>query len=181
MNSPITYARQGISDDDIDEVVKILRSDIITRGKKTEEFEKSLAGYCGARYAVVFNSGTSALHGAYFAAGLGKGDEFITSPMTFAATANAGLFLGARPVFADVESDTGNADFQSVYEAITDKTRLIVPVLFAGHPVESERLFSLAAERELVVVEDACHALGASYERRHFSGGEVAGKFAGKF
>ena len=106
----IPYSRQFIDKQDIEAVVKVLKSDFITQGPKIPEFEKKLSEYCGAKYAVVFNSGTSALHGAYFALGLEKGDEFITSPITFVATANAGLYLGAKPVFIDVEPDTGNID-----------------------------------------------------------------------
>ncbi|MBF0537509.1 MAG: DegT/DnrJ/EryC1/StrS family aminotransferase [Nitrospirae bacterium] len=163
----ITYGRQTIDEGDIAEVVKVLRSDFITRGRVSEAFEEGLAASVGASYAVVFNSGTSALHGAYFAAGVEVGDEFITSPTTFVATANAGLYLGARPVFADIEPDTGNIDLSGIAPLITDKTRLIVPVAFAGHPVDNEGVFELAQRHGLTVVEDACHALGARYKPRH--------------
>lgn len=106
----IPYGKQSIDSKDVFSVIKTLRSDWLTQGPKIPEFEERLAEYCGAKYAVVFNSGTSALHGAYFAIGLKKGDELITSPITFVATANAGLYLGANPVFVDVEKNTGNID-----------------------------------------------------------------------
>ena len=160
----IPYSRQYIDREDIQEVVQVLKSDFITQGPKIPEFEKSLAEYCGSKFAVVFNSGTSALHGAYFALGLGKGDEFITSPITFVATANAGLYLGAKPVFVDVEPETGNIDVSKIEKKITKKTRLIVPVHYAGHPVDLARIRALAKKHKLAVVEDACHALGAKYK-----------------
>ncbi len=159
----IPYGRQFIDEEDIKAVIEVLKSDYITQGPKVKEFEDSLARYCGAKYAVVFNSGTSALHGAYFALGLSKGDEFITSPITFVATANAGLFLGAKPVFVDVEEDTGNLNPERIEEAITEDTKLIVPVHYAGHPADMKRIKNIADKYELRVVEDACHALGAKY------------------
>ncbi|MBF0606163.1 MAG: UDP-4-amino-4,6-dideoxy-N-acetyl-beta-L-altrosamine transaminase [Magnetococcales bacterium] len=160
----ITYGRQSIDEDDIAEVVRVLRSDFITRGRGSEAFEEGLAASVGASYAVVFNSGTSALHGAYFAAGLGQGDEFITTPNTFVATANAGVYLQARPLFADIEPDTGNIDVAKIEPLLTAKTKLLVPVAFAGHPVDNEGVFELARRYNLIVVEDACHALGAVYK-----------------
>lgn len=160
----IPYGKQWIDDSDINEVISVLRSDFITQGPKVEEFEKNLSDYCGAQYAVVFNSGTSALHGAFFGLGLKKGDEFITSPMTFVATSNAGLHLGATPNFVDIEADTGNLDVSRVEKCISDKTRLIVPVDYAGHPVNIGALRDIAHKHGLWLVEDACHALGAKYK-----------------
>ncbi|MBF0317938.1 MAG: UDP-4-amino-4,6-dideoxy-N-acetyl-beta-L-altrosamine transaminase [Nitrospirae bacterium] len=165
----ITYGRQFIDEDDIAEVVRVLRSDFITRGLVSEGFESGLAANTGASYAVVFNSGTSALHGAYFAAGMQQGDEFITSPTTFVATANAGMYLGARPLFADIEPDTGNIDVAKIEPLLTKKTKLLVPVAFAGHPVDNEGVFELARRYNLIVVEDACHALGARYRSKDTS------------
>ena len=164
MNRPIPYGRQCVGEDDIQAVVEVLRSDFLTQGPKVEEFEYSLSAYCGVKFTVVFSSGTAALHGAYFAAGLGSGDEIITSPITFLSTANAGLFLGGRPVFVDIEPDTGNIDAELIEPAVTDKTKVIVPVHFAGHPAEMGRIAGVAKEHNLIVVEDACHALGAKYE-----------------
>lgn len=163
MNS-IPYSRQWIDEKDIEEVVRVLRSDLITQGPKPQEFEEKIAEYCGSEYCVVFNSGTSALHAAYFSSGLKKDDEFITSPNSFVASANAGLYLNARPVFVDVEKDTGNIDVSRIEEKITEKTRLVVPVHYSGHPSDMEKIHHLGKKYKLVVIEDACHALGASYK-----------------
>ena len=114
----IPYGHQSIDESDIDAVIRVLKSDWLTQGPKIDEFEKKLGEYCGAKYAVVFSSGTAALHAAYFAAGLKNGDEFITTPLTFAATANAGLYLGATPVFADIKED-GNLDPKETVKKIT--------------------------------------------------------------
>ncbi|MBZ4642921.1 MAG: UDP-4-keto-6-deoxy-N-acetylglucosamine 4-aminotransferase [Deferribacteraceae bacterium] len=160
----VPYGKQSIDNDDIQAVVEVLKSDFITQGPKIKEFEEKLAEYCGVKYAVTFNSGTSALHGAYFAAGLTKDDEFITSPMTFAATSNAGLYLGARPVFVDIEENTGNIDCEKIESKITDKTKLIVPIHYAGQPCDMKKIKELADKYNLKVIEDACHALGARYK-----------------
>ncbi len=160
----IPYSRQWIDEEDIEEVVRVLRSDLITQGPKPREFQEKLAEYCGAKYCVLFNSGTSALHAAYFTAGLKKDDEFITSPISFVATANAGLYLGAKPVFVDIESDTGNMDISKINEKITDKTKLIAPVHYSGHPVDMEAVHNIACEWGISVIEDACHALGAKHK-----------------
>lgn len=162
----IPYGRQSIDDDDIAAVVGALKSGWLTQGPIVEAFEQALAGYTGAQYAVVCNSGTSALHMAYAAAGLGPGDEFITTPMTFAATANAGLWQGATPVFADVDSMTGNIDPDRIAAAITEKTKVIAPMDYTGRPVELERIGEIARTRRLIVVEDACQALGAAYHEK---------------
>jgi UDP-4-amino-4,6-dideoxy-N-acetyl-beta-L-altrosamine transaminase len=164
LNRLIPYGRQCVDEDDIQAVLEVLRSDFLTQGPKVREFEEVLAEYCGAKYAVSFSSGTAALHGAYFAMGIGDGDEVITSPITFLATANAALFLGARPVFVDIEGDSGNIDAELVEPAITSKTKVIVPVHFAGHPADLEKVAEIAKKHNLMVIEDACHALGATYK-----------------
>ncbi|MBF0506843.1 MAG: UDP-4-amino-4,6-dideoxy-N-acetyl-beta-L-altrosamine transaminase [Nitrospirae bacterium] len=169
-NHFIPYGRQWIDEEDIQAVVNVLRSDWLTQGPEIEKFENEIAAYCGARHAVVFNSGTSALHGAYAALGLGEGHEFITTPITFAATANAGVYLGAKPVFVDVEEETGNIDTSKIEAKITKKTKLIIPVHYAGHPVELFKINELAEKYDLFVVEDACHALGARYRRQEAKG-----------
>lgn len=166
MNSWIPYGRQTIEEDDIQEVVNVLRSDWLTTGPMVERFEKALAETVGARFAVTFSSGTAALHGAYFAAGVGPGDEVITSPLTFAATANAAVFLGAKPVFADVQEDTGNLDPAHVRRLLTRRTKVLAPVDYAGHPADLDELRDIARDAGAVVVEDACHALGAVYRGR---------------
>jgi UDP-4-amino-4,6-dideoxy-N-acetyl-beta-L-altrosamine transaminase len=159
----IPYGKQEITEDDIKCVAETLRSDYLTQGPKVAEFEERLASYCGARFAVVFSSGTAALHGAYYAAGLEKGDSFITTPMTFAATSNAGLYLGASPRFCDIEDDTGNINTDGIPALIDKSTKLIAPVHYSGMPADMERIHSIASENGLMVVEDACHALGAVY------------------
>lgn len=164
MSKMIPYGRQWIDDEDIEAVVDVLRSDWITQGPKIREFEEKLAQYCGSKYAVVFNNGTSSLLAVYWALGLREGDEFITTPITFLSTANAGLWLGARPVFVDVEEDTGNMDVNKIEEFITERTKLIVPVHYGGHPVDMEKIKEIADRHNLKVVEDACHALGAEYK-----------------
>src|SRR5438445_13562118 len=136
----LPYGRQSISEDDIQAVTDVLRSDWLTTGPKVAEFEEALAAWVGAKYAVAFSSGTAALHGAAFAAGLKPGDEAITSPLTFAATANCVLYQGATPVFADVCRDTLNLDPEQVEARITSKTRAIFAVDSAGHPADLQPL-----------------------------------------
>src|SRR5271170_6976282 len=165
-NTLLSYGRQSIGDDDIQSVVEVLRSDWLTTGPKVAEFEEAFADRVGAKYAVSFSSGTAALHGAAFAAGLKPGDEAITTPMTFAATANCVLYQGATPVFADVSADTLNLDPEKVADRITPRTRAILPVDYAGHPADLDAILQLAARDGLLVIEDACHALGAEYGRR---------------
>lgn len=160
----LPYGKQTIDDADIEEVVKTLKSPLITQGPKIEEFEKAIAKYCGAKYAVVFNSGTSALHGAYFALNIGKGDEVLTSPNTFVATSNAALYLGADVNFGDVEIETGNLDVSKI--DITDKTKLISPVHYSGQPVDLKEFSDVAEDNDLKLFEDGAHALGATYENK---------------
>jgi perosamine synthetase len=162
----LPYGKQSIDDEDIAAVVETLRSDWLTTGPKVGEFEEAFAAWVGARYAVSFSSGTAALHGAAFAAGLGAGDEAITSPLTFAATANCVLYQGGTPVFADVQEDTLNIDPERVLECITPRTKALLPVDYAGHPADLDALHTIAESRGLVVIEDACHALGAEHHGR---------------
>lgn len=140
-----------------------MKSDFITQGPKIKEFEEKIAKYCGAKYAVSFNSGTSALHGAYFALGLNKSDEMITTPNTFVATSNAAIYLGAKPVFSDVKLNTGNLDVSKVEEKITDNTKLITPVHYSGNPVDMAELSEIAQKYDIKIIEDGAHALGAKY------------------
>lgn len=162
----LPYGHQSIEEDDIQAVVETLRSEWLTTGPKVEEFEEAFASYVGAKYAVSFSSGTAALHGAASVAGLSSGDEAITSPMTFAASANCVLYQNAIPVFADVSPDTLNLDPAQAELKITSRTRAIIPVDYAGHPAEMEAFLALAEKHGLVVIEDACHALGAVYRQR---------------
>jgi UDP-4-amino-4,6-dideoxy-N-acetyl-beta-L-altrosamine transaminase len=162
----LPYGRQSIAEDDIQSVVDVLRSDWLTTGPKVGEFEEAFAAWVGAKHAVSFSSGTAALHGCAFAAGLKPGDEAITTPMTFAATANCVLYQGATPVFADVSADTLNLDPEKAAARITPRTRAILPVDYAGHPAEMDAFLELAGRNKLVVIEDASHALGAEYRDR---------------
>lgn len=162
----LPYGRQSIDEEDIQAVVDVLRSPWLTGGPKVEEFEQTFASRVDAQYAVAFSSGTAALHGAIFAAGLKPGDEVITSPLTFVATANCVLYQGSLPVFADVTRDTLNIDPELVAGKITPRTRAILPVAYGGHPPDLDEILELADEHGLTVVEDACHALGAEYHGR---------------
>ena len=164
MTSFIPYSRQWIEEEDIKAVVEVLKSDWITQGPAIDKFEQALANYCEAKYAVILSSGTAALHAAYFASGIGEGDEVITSPITFAATANAALYVGARPVFVDIKSDIGNIDPECIKIAITKRTKAIVPVHYSGYPVDLGAIYDIADKHNLIVIEDACHALGARYK-----------------
>jgi len=166
----LPYGRQTITDEDVQAVVEVLRSDWLTTGPKIAEFEEAFAAYVGARYAVSFTSGTAALHGATFAAGLQPGEEAITTPLTFVATANCVLHVGANPVFADITADTLNLDPDHSARAISARTRVLMPVDYSGHPAELGAFFELADKHGLVVIEDACHALGALYRGRRVGG-----------
>jgi len=160
----LPYGHQMIDDEDIAAVVQVLKSDWITTGPKVAEFEGAFAALVGSKYAVSLSSGTAALHAAAYAAGLESGDEVITTPMTFCATANCALYRGATPVFADVSADTLNIDPNEIAARITNKTKAIIPVDFAGHPADLDPILELAEEMSLIVIEDACHALGAEYK-----------------
>ena len=158
----LPYGKQCIDQEDIDAVADVLSEDFITQGPKITEFEEEIAKYVGAKYGVAFNSGTSALHGAYFALGLDKGDEMITTPNTFVATANAGLYLGAKVNFCDVEKQTGNID-ASKLEA-NENTKLITPVHYSGNPVNLKEIADIAEDNDARIIEDGAHALGAKYD-----------------
>jgi UDP-4-amino-4,6-dideoxy-N-acetyl-beta-L-altrosamine transaminase len=161
----IPYARQDIDKTDIRVVTEALRSDYITQGPRVREFEEKIAVYCGAGYAAALNSGTSALHAACFAAGIGPGDEVITSAISFAASANCVLYCGGKPVFSDILEETVTADPEDVEKNITGRTRAVIPVDFAGHPAESEEIRRIAKKHNLIIIEDAAHALGAEYRK----------------
>ncbi len=160
----IPYGRQWIDEDDIRAVVEVLRSDWLTTGPKVGEFEEAVAQFVGAKYAVAVNSGTAALHAAMYAIGIGPGDEVILPPMTFVATANAVVFQGGTPVFADVDPDTLLIDPNEAEAKITPKTKAIVAVDYAGHPCDYDGLKTVAAKHGLFLVADACHSLGAEYK-----------------
>ena len=159
----IPYGRQSIDDDDIAAVVEVLRSDWLTTGPTVDRFEEALAAATGSAHAVAVANGTAALHAAIYAAGVEAGDEVVVTPMTFAASANCAIYQGATPVFADVRPDTLLLDPQQVATKITDRTRAVVAVDYAGQPCDYDQLRALCAEHGLVLVADACHALGGSY------------------
>lgn len=160
----IPYGRQTIDEDDINAVVDVLKSDYLTTGPKIAEFEQAVASYTGAKYAVAISNGTSALHAACFAAGIGRGDEVITTPLTFAASANCVLYCGGTPVFADVDPYTYNIDPEDIRKKITDKTKAIIAVHLAGQPCDMDEIHSIAQEHNLIVIEDGAHALGSVYK-----------------
>ncbi len=161
---PLPYGRQTILQDDIDAVVEILRSDWLTTGPAVERFEDAIATYTGAKHAVAVSSGTAALHGAMHALGIGPGNEVIVPPVTFAATANAVVYCGGTPVFADVKPESLLLDPKCVQEKITPRTRAIVAVDYAGQPCDYTELRQIAQHHSLALVADACHSLGASYK-----------------
>jgi perosamine synthetase len=165
-DSYLPYGRQWIDDQDIKAVVEVLKGDYLTTGPYVSTFEQAVAQYVGAKYAVAFSNGTAALHGACFAAGISEGDEVITTPMTFAASANCVLYQGGTPIFADIDEKTYNIDPNKIEEKITDQTKAIIPVDFTGQPVDLDRILEIAKKYNLVVIEDAAHALGATYKGR---------------
>jgi dTDP-4-amino-4,6-dideoxygalactose transaminase len=162
----LSYGRQTIDDVDLAAVAEALRAPLLTCGPLVERFEAALASWLGASHARVCSSGTAALHLAYAGLGIGEGDEIITTPITFSATATAAYYVGARVRIADVDPRTGNLTAASVEPLITSRTRAIVPVHLAGQPADLDELTALARGRGLRIIEDACHALGATYRGR---------------
>lgn len=166
MSEFISYGRQHIDEEDIQVVIDTLRSPNLTQGPKIAEFEQAIADYVGVKYAVSFCNGTAALHSACFAAGIGKGDEVITSPITFAASANCVRYVGGTVVFADIDPMTYNIAPKEIKNNITTKTKAIIPVDFTGQPVNIDEIMAIAKEHNLVVIEDGAHSLGATYKGR---------------
>lgn len=162
----IPYGKQCIEEDDIEAVVEVLRSDYVTTGPAVAEFEKAVAEYTGAKYAVAVSNGTAALHVACLAAGIKEGDEVITTPITFAASANCALYCGAKPVFVDIDPDTYNIDPAKIEEKISSKTKAVIAVHFTGQPCKMDEIHAIAKKHDLLVIEDAAHALGADYKGR---------------
>lgn len=162
----IPYGRQSIDEKDIQSVVEVLKSDFLTTGPAIADFEKKVADYTGAKYAVAISNGTAALHAACFAAGIGEGDEVITTPVTFAASSNCVLYMGGTPVFADIDMKTYNICPEDIERKITDKTKAIIPVHFTGQPCDMDKIHEIAKKHKLIVIEDAAHALGAVYKGR---------------
>lgn len=165
-SSKLYYGRQWIGEDDIEAVVKVLQSDFITCGPKVEEMERTLEKYTGARYAVAVSNGTAALHCACIAAGIGPGDEVITTPLTFAASANCALYCGARPVFADINPETYNIDPESIRANITDRTKAVVAVDFTGQAIQYKEIREICDAFGLIFIEDAAHSIATKYNGR---------------
>lgn len=159
----IYYGRQWIEEDDIAAVCETMRSDYITCGPKVDAVEQKLCGITGAKHAVVMSNGTSALYAACFAAGISAGDEVITTPLTFMASANCVLYCGAKPVFADVNSETYNIDPKSIREHITERTKAVVAVDYTGQIVEIDEIRKICDEFHLILIEDAAHSIGSKY------------------
>jgi len=164
--SMLPYGRHCVDEADIEAVVSVLRSDWLTTGPTVDEFEAAFAKAVGVRHSVAVSSGTAALHAAAFAAGIGPGDEVITTPLTFAATANCVRYLGGTVVFADVRPDTLNLDLAKVEACITPRTKAVITVDYAGEPSDLDELDALSSRHGFTLIEDASHALGATYRGR---------------
>ena len=159
----VSIASPVIGEEEINAVIDVMKSGMIAQGPKVIEFEEEFAKFVGAKYGIATNSGTSALHVALLAAGIGEGDEVITTPFTFAATGNSILYTGARPVFVDIDPETFTIDPSKIEEAITDKTKAIMPVQLYGQSADMDAIMKIAKEQDLIVIEDAAQAHGAVY------------------
>ena len=159
----VSIASPVIEEEEINAVIDVMKSGMIAQGPKVIEFEEEFAKYVGAKYGIATNSGTSALHVALLAAGIGEGDEVITTPFTFAATGNSILYTGARPVFVDIDPETFTIDPCKIEDAITDKTKAIMPVQLYGQSADMDAIMKIAKEHDLIVIEDAAQAHGAEY------------------
>jgi dTDP-4-amino-4,6-dideoxygalactose transaminase len=166
----LVFGKPCLGDEEAQEILDTLRSTWIGTGPKTIKFEQMFAEYVQSKHALAVNSCTAALHLGLLAAGIGPGDEVITSPLTFAATANVVIHTGARPVFADINPVTLNIDPKNIERAITPRTQAIIPVHFGGLPCEMDEIMSLAKQNNLVVIEDAAHAVGTRYKGRMIGG-----------
>ncbi len=164
MSRQIPYGRQYIDEDDINAVIKVLRGNFLTTGPYVKEFEDRFAAYVGASYAVAVSSGTAALHLACLAGDIRRGAEVITSTMSFAASANCALYVGAKPVLADIDKKTGNISLDEIERRISKKTRAIIPVHYSGLPCFMDEIQEIARKYNYLIIEDACHALGARYK-----------------
>jgi len=159
----IPYGKQTIELDDIEKVSEALKQAFLTTGPTVDEFEKAFAKYVGAKYAIAVSSGTAGLHIACLAAGLQNGDELITTPITFAASANCALYCQAKPVFADIDAQ-GLIDPKEIVKKITEKTKVIIPVHYSGLPCNMKEIKKIKEKYDVIVIEDACHALGTNYK-----------------
>ena len=167
----ISISAPALEDDEIEAVKDVLKSGMLAQGPKVKEFEEAFASYIGTKYAIAVNSGTAALHIALLAPGIGKGDEVITTPLSFISTANSVPFCGAKPVFVDIDEDTFNIKPNLIYEKITPRTKALLPVHLYGQPCDMKEIVKICGEHNLALIEDACQAHGAGY----------AGKKVGSF
>lgn len=162
----IFYGRQWIDENDIKAVANVLRGDYLTTGPYVDSMEKALEQYTGARFAVAVSNGTAALHCACIAAGIGPGDEVITTPLTFAASANCVLYCGANPVFADIDPTTYSIDPVSIEKCITEKTKAVIAVSFTGAAVRANEIREICNKHNLIFIEDAAHSIGTKYNEK---------------
>ena len=162
----LPYGKQSIDDNDIKSVVDVLKGDYITTGPYIDKFENKVADYVDAKYAVAVSNGTAALHLACLAAGIKEGDEVIVSSITFAASSNAVLYCGGKPIFADINPNTYNIDIKDIKRKITSKTKAIIAVDFTGNPVDIDEIKQICEENKLIFIEDGAHSLGAEYKSR---------------
>ena len=160
----LPYGRQHVDEQDVQAVVDVLRSDYLTTGPKISEFEQEIAKYVGVKFAVAVSNGTAALHMAAFAAGIGPGDEVLVPALTFAASSNCVLYMGAKPVFVDIDEYTLNIDLADLESKISPKTKAIIPIDFTGQSVDIDQIMAIAKKHNLIVIEDAAHALGSKYK-----------------
>ncbi len=163
MNDFINYGKQWIDQDDIESVIAVLKSDYLTQGPAVSDFEKAVSDYTGARYSVAVSNGTAALHIAVKALNVKNGMEGITSPNTFVASANCLVYNNLKPVFADIEKDTYNINPDEIIKKLTEKTKIIIPVHFAGRTCSMERIKKIAMKNNQFIIEDAAHAFGSDY------------------
>ena len=157
------YGHQCLDEADVQAVSEVLRGDFLTCGPAVRKFEKAICEYTGAKYCVAVSNGTAALHIAALAAGIGAGDEVITSPITFLSSANCICFAGGTPIFADIDPETANIDPVEVERRVTSRTKAVIPVHFAGQSCDMEKISEIARAHNLVVIEDAAHAIGSDY------------------
>ncbi len=160
----LPYGKQYIDDEDIKAVVNVLKSDYLTTGPMINKLEKNIADYVGAKYAVAFSNGTSALHGACYAAGIKQGDEVITTPITFAASSNCVLYMRGTPIFADIDEKTFNIGVDEIAKKITKRTKAIIPVDYTGQAVDLDSIKDLVRGTDIVIIEDGAHSLGTKYK-----------------
>ena len=177
-NDFLPFSRPSIGEDAIESVAESIRCGWVAMGPKVVQFEKSISEYVGSKYAISMNSATAGLHSSVMAMGIGQGDEVITTPMTFASTVNAIILAGAKPVLVDIDRHSLNIDVNKIEQAVTPRTKAIIPVHFAGLPCDMEVIEEIAQKHNLMIIEDSAHALGASYKGRKIGADKGKGHVA---